>query len=197
MSQKVFVVGVGMTKFEKPFSKEWNYLDMVKECATKALNDAAITYDSIQQACVGHCYGDSTSGQRAVYELGLTGIPIYNVNHNCATGSTALFLAKQLVEGGVADCVMAVLKRLVTRYDDLFAAEFPYSMGFHQAPTDGLRHSEWHVHAHFYPPLLRSATIRKFMVGYEMLAMPQRDLTAEEAAARLRRASEVHCSPRA
>jgi sterol carrier protein 2 len=97
-----------MTKFEKPFSREWTYLDMVKECATKALKDARITYDSIQQACAGYCYGDSTSGQRAIYELGLTGIPIYNVNNNCATGSTALFLAKQLVEGGVADCVLAV-----------------------------------------------------------------------------------------
>jgi UDPglucose--hexose-1-phosphate uridylyltransferase len=85
-----------------------------------------------------------------------------------------------------------ILKRLTTRYDNLFEAPFPYTMGFHQRPTDGQEHSCFHFHAHFYPPLLRSATIRKFMVGYEMLATPQRDVTAESAAARLRELSEVH-----
>ena len=80
----------------------------------------------------------------------------------------------------------SVLRLLVKRYDRLFDTPFPYSMGLHQAPTDGLAHPEWHLHLHFYPPLLRSATVRKFMVGYELLAEPQRDLTAEEAAARLR-----------
>ncbi len=72
------------------------------------------------------------------------------------------------------------------RYDNLFQVSFPYSMGFHQRPTDGQTHPEWHFHAHFYPPLLRSATIRKFMVGYELLATPQRDIAAESAARRLR-----------
>ncbi len=108
MPNKVFVVGVGMTKFEKPFSKDWDYPDMAKEAGTKALADAGIAYDEVEQACVGYCYGDSTSGQRAVYELGLTGIPIYNVNNNCATGSTALHMAKQFVEGGIADCALAL-----------------------------------------------------------------------------------------
>lgn len=79
-----------------------------------------------------------------------------------------------------------ILRRVTAAYDALFAAPFPYSMGFHQQPTDGQFYPEWHVHAHFYPPLLRSAKVRKFMVGYEMLATPQRDLTPEEAAARLR-----------
>jgi UDPglucose--hexose-1-phosphate uridylyltransferase len=79
-----------------------------------------------------------------------------------------------------------ILKRTTARYDRLFQVSFPYSMGFHQQPTDGLVHDEWHFHAHFYPPLLRSATVRKFLVGYEMLAMPQRDITAESAAERLR-----------
>jgi UDPglucose--hexose-1-phosphate uridylyltransferase len=79
-----------------------------------------------------------------------------------------------------------ILKQVTTRYDDLFLAPFPYTMGFHQRPTDGRPHPEWHFHAHFYPPLLRSATVRKFMVGYELLAMPQRDITAESAASRLR-----------
>ena len=79
-----------------------------------------------------------------------------------------------------------ILKQITARYDRLFQVPFPYSMGFHQRPTDGQAHPEWHLHAHFYPPLLRSATVRKHMVGYEMLAMPQRDVTAERAARVLR-----------
>lgn len=85
-----------------------------------------------------------------------------------------------------------VFKQVTTRYDNLFEVSFPYSMGFHQAPFDGEPHPEWTLHAHFYPPLLRSATVRKFMVGFEMLAMPQRDITPEIAAARLREVSEIH-----
>lgn len=85
-----------------------------------------------------------------------------------------------------------ILKRITTRYDNLFQVSFPYTMGFHQQPTDDSAHPEWHLHAHFYPPLLRSATVRKFMVGYEMLASPQRDITAESAADRLRGLSEEH-----
>ncbi len=84
------------------------------------------------------------------------------------------------------------LKRLLTKYDNLFATSFPYSMGWHGCPRDGADHPEWQLHAHFYPPLLRSATVRKFMVGYEMLGEPQRDLTPEQAAARLREQSDVH-----
>lgn len=84
-----------------------------------------------------------------------------------------------------------ILKRLTARYDNLFETSFPYSMGFHQRLTNG-EPSHWHFHAHFYPPLLRSATVRKFMVGYEMLGTPQRDLTAETAAARLRALAERH-----
>jgi len=108
MGRKVYVIGVGMTKFEKPGSKEWDYPDMAKEAGTRALEDAGIAYDAIEQACVGYCYGDSTCGERAVYTLGLTGIPIYNVNNNCSTGSTALFMAKQFIEGGLADCALAL-----------------------------------------------------------------------------------------
>ena len=88
------------------------------------------------------------------------------------------------------DDLANILKRLTSRYDQLFATSFPYTMGFHQRPTDGREHFPYHLHAHFYPPLLRSATIRKFMVGYEMLASPQRDITAEQAAARLRERRE-------
>ena len=108
MGKKVFVVGVGMTKFEKPGSKEWDYPDMAKEAGTKALADAGIPYDAIEQVAAGYCYGDSTCGERAVYEIGLSGVPIYNVNNNCSTGSTALFMAKQLVEGGLVDCALAI-----------------------------------------------------------------------------------------
>jgi UDPglucose--hexose-1-phosphate uridylyltransferase len=85
-----------------------------------------------------------------------------------------------------------ILRRLTIRYDNLFKAPFPYTMGFHQQPTDGQTYSGFHLHAHFYPPLLRSATVRKFMVGYEMLAMPQRDITPESAATQLRALPETH-----
>ena len=94
------------------------------------------------------------------------------------------------------DALADALKRLTTRFDNLFETSFPYTMGFHQTPTDGGEHPEWHFHAHFYPPLLRSATVRKFMVGFEMLGMPQRDITAESAAQRLRDCSETHFWPR-
>jgi UDPglucose--hexose-1-phosphate uridylyltransferase len=90
------------------------------------------------------------------------------------------------------DALADVLKRLLTRYDNLFEVSFPYSMGWHGAPTDGGDYPHWQLHAHFYPPLLRSATVRKFMVGYEMLGEAQRDLTAEQAAARLRELPETH-----
>ena len=90
------------------------------------------------------------------------------------------------------DALADLLKRLLIRYDNLFETSFPYSMGWHGRPTDGGASLHWQLHAHFYPPLLRSATVKKFMVGYEMLASPQRDLTAEQAAQRLRDLSEIH-----
>ena len=103
-NNRTFVIGVGMTKFEKPGSIEgWDYPQMAKESGTKALADAGISYDEVQQAYVGYVYGESTSGQRAVYELGMTGIPVVNVNNNCSTGSTALYLAAEAIRGGRAD----------------------------------------------------------------------------------------------
>ncbi|MBA2342054.1 MAG: lipid-transfer protein [Thermoleophilaceae bacterium] len=108
MSNRTFVVGVGMTKFEKPGSRDWDYPDMAKEAGTNALEDAGIPYDSVEQAYVGYCYGESTSGQRAVYGLGLTGIPVMNVNNNCSTGSSALYMARQAVKGGLAECTLAL-----------------------------------------------------------------------------------------
>ena len=108
MTERTFVVGVGMTKFEKPGSKEWDYPDMAREAGGNALADAGISYDQVEQAFVGYCYGDSTSGQRALYELGLSGIPAVNVNNNCSTGSSALYLARTMVKAGVSDCVLAL-----------------------------------------------------------------------------------------
>lgn len=93
---------------------------------------------------------------------------------------------------GLAD----ILRRVTARYDNLFEIPFPYSMGFHQIPTDGKPYPGWHLHVHYYPPLLRSATVKKFMVGFEMLGMPQRDLTPETAAERLRNLSEIHYKSR-
>ena len=90
------------------------------------------------------------------------------------------------------DDLAVALKQLTSRYDNLFQCSFPYSMGWHGAPFDGETHAHWQLHAHFYPPLLRSASVRKFMVGYELLAEPQRDLTPEQAAERLRAVSPIH-----
>jgi len=107
--RRVFVIGVGMTKFEKPGRREnFDYPDMAKEAGLKALADAGIPYSEVEQAAVGYVYGDSTCGQRALYQLGMTGIPVYNVNNACATGSTALFMARQFIEGGLSECTMAL-----------------------------------------------------------------------------------------
>lgn len=108
-SRRVFVVGVGMTKFEKPGRRaDFSYPAMVKEAVGKALEDAKVPYNKVEQAAVGYVYGDSTCGQRALYEVGMTGIPIYNVNNNCSTGSTALYMARNLIQGGLAKCVLAL-----------------------------------------------------------------------------------------
>lgn len=107
MKRRVNVIGVGMTKFAKPGASA-DYHEMASEAGRKALADAGIPYQDIQQAFCGYVYGDSTCGQRAVYELGLTGIPVLNVNNNCSTGSSALFLARQAIEGGLAECVLAL-----------------------------------------------------------------------------------------
>ncbi|MFC9581343.1 beta-ketoacyl synthase N-terminal-like domain-containing protein [Streptomyces yangpuensis] len=105
---KSYIVGVGMTKFEKPESRDWQYWDMAKEAGAAALADAGVDYALVQQVPVGYCFQASTAGQRAAYELGLSGVPVYNVNNNCATGSTALMMARQFVEGGLSDCVLAL-----------------------------------------------------------------------------------------
>ncbi|MFN4165405.1 MAG: lipid-transfer protein [Ferrovibrio sp.] len=104
---KVFVAGVGMIPFAKPGSSK-SYDEMGAEAGQLALKDAGIGYDAVQQAYAGYVYGDSTCGQKALYRIGMTGIPVVNVNNNCSTGSTALFLARQAIQSGAADCVLAL-----------------------------------------------------------------------------------------
>ena len=107
MSRDVFVTGVGMIPFTKPGASE-PYPQMAAKATRQALADAGIGYELVQQAYVGYVYGDSTAGQRALYEVGMSGIPVVNVNNNCSTGSTALFLARQAVASGAAECVLAL-----------------------------------------------------------------------------------------
>ncbi|WP_339713863.1 lipid-transfer protein [uncultured Sneathiella sp.] len=107
MGKKVVVAGVGMTPFVKPGQNE-DYTVMGGKAINMALEDAGIEYDKIQQAYAGYVYGDSACGQRVLYEVGMTGIPVVNVNNNCSTGSSALFLARQAVESGTVDCALAV-----------------------------------------------------------------------------------------
>ncbi|MBY0466140.1 MAG: lipid-transfer protein, partial [Burkholderiales bacterium] len=107
MANSVCVVGVGMTPFAKPGAHE-PYPVMAAAAVRDALTDAGLVYADMQQAYVGYVYGDSTAGQRALYGVGMSGMPVVNVNNNCATGSTALFLARQAVASGAADCVLAL-----------------------------------------------------------------------------------------
>ncbi len=109
MAEKVFVVGVGVTDFVKPSSRpDWDYPDMVREAGEQALADARISYEQVEQVAAGYCFGDTTAGQRAVYELGMTGVPVINVNNACASGSTALFVTRNAIAAGMAHCALAV-----------------------------------------------------------------------------------------
>jgi acetyl-CoA acetyltransferase len=123
MGRRVNVIGVGMTKFAKPGQSE-DYHVMASKAARAALADARIPYEAVEQVYAGYVYGDSTCGQRAVYEVGLSGVPVFNVNNNCSTGSTALMLAKQAVEGGTVECALALgfekmeKGALAAKYDD-------------------------------------------------------------------------------
>ena len=105
---RVFVVGNGMTKFYKPGKHDKDYPELAEQAMSRALRDSGLKYDAVQAAYVGYVYGDSTCGQRAVYMAGMTGIPIVNVNNNCSTGSTALYLGHQAIAAGQSDCVMAL-----------------------------------------------------------------------------------------
>jgi acetyl-CoA acyltransferase len=106
--RKVFVIGNGMTKFYKPGKHDKDYPELAKQAILRALRDAGIGYEKVQSAYAGYVYGDSVCGQRAIYTVGMTGIPIINVNNNCSTGSSALYLAANAVKSGQYDCSLAV-----------------------------------------------------------------------------------------
>ena len=145
MGRRVNVIGVGMTKFAKPGQSE-DYHVMASKAARAALEDAKVPYETVEHVYAGYVYGDSTSGQRAVYEVGLTGVPVFNVNNNCSTGSTALMLAKQAVAGGIVECALALgfekmeKGALGSKWDDRESAVGKHakvmldSQGFAQAP---------------------------------------------------------------
>src|SRR5580658_9536449 len=145
MGRRVNVIGVGMTKFAKPGASE-DYHVMASKAARLALEDAKVPYAAVEQAYAGYVFGDSTCGQRAIYEVGLTGVPVFNVNNNCSTGSTALMLGKQAVEGGIAECVLVVgfekmeKGALGSKYDDRESPVAKHAkvmidaQGFAQAP---------------------------------------------------------------
>ena len=145
MAERVFVVGVGMTDFVKPSSRpDWDYPDMVREAGTQALADAGVTYEQIEHVAAGYCFGDTAAGQRAVYELGLTGVPVVNVNNACAGGSTALMVARSAVAAGMAECALAVgFEKMGGRYVPYTDRAYPLdrhmqAMAARHAPSDAL-----------------------------------------------------------
>ncbi len=156
--------------------------------------DALASYQKQHGACLLCEYAklEEISGERLVCgnEHFLAVVPFwaiwpYEILLVSKRHSGSMSVLDEAARSGLAD----ILKSITNRYDNLFQVSCPYSMGFHQQPTDKTEHPEWHFHAHFFPPLLRSASIRKFMVGFEMLGSPQRDITPEYAAERLRQAS--------
>jgi acetyl-CoA acetyltransferase len=122
MGARVFVVGVGLTRFEKPGTRAgWDYPDMAQEAVRAALQDARLRYEQVEQVAAGFCFADTAAGQRAVYGLGMTGVPVINVNNACASGSTALYVARSLIGAGAAHCALALgFEKMgrVFRYDD-------------------------------------------------------------------------------
>ena len=143
MNRNVYVAGVGMVPFAKPGTSA-QYPEMAATALRACLADAGIDYAAVQQAYAGYVYGDSTAGQRALYEVGMTGIPIVNVNNNCSTGSTALFLARQAVESGAAECVLALgFEQMVPGALQSTWADRPAPLGVFNDVTDQLvGHSE-------------------------------------------------------
>ena len=213
-----------------PHGQIWANSFLPNEAAAEERTQAAYFAENGSPLLLDYARREQADGSRTVVE---TEYWIAVVPYWAAWPFETLLLPKfaiqqlpQLTDAQRADLAVA-LKKLTSRYDKLFQCSFPYSMGWHGAPTNGTMNDErrtmnggsgisntdesppnsslivqhssfdhWQLHAHFYPPLLRSATVKKFMVGYEMLGEPQRDLTAEQAAARLRDVSEVHFKDR-
>ena len=172
-----------------PHCQIWSSYDLPNEVAKEQAAQAEWRKDRGQCLLCAYARMEETAGERIVEQNDewMAVVPFWAIwpfetmviSREHATGIDRL---TDKSRDGLAD----ILKRTTARYDRLFQVSFPYSMGFHQRPADGQEHGEWHAHLHFYPPLLRSATVRKFMVGYELLGSPQRDITPETAAERLR-----------
>lgn len=178
-----------------PHSQIWTNSFLPNEAMAEQRTQAAYFAERGQPLLLDYARREAADGARMVVETEhwLAVVPYW-----AAWPFETLLLPKAHVRHIVAltstqsaDLAVA-LKKLTSRYDNLFQCSFPYSMGWHGAPFDGEENAHWQLHAHFYPPLLRSATVRKFMVGYEMLAEAQRDITAEQAAERLRAVSDIH-----
>jgi UDPglucose--hexose-1-phosphate uridylyltransferase len=172
-----------------PHAQIWANASIPNEPAKEQA--AAVAYLSAHGTCLLCAYlgRELAAGERIVYanEHAVVVVPFWAVWPFEALVIPRLHAtALDRVEAAARDSLAAAMHTLTAAYDRVFDVPFPYSMGFHQRPTDGEAHPEWHAHAHYFPPLLRSATVRKYMVGYEMLGMPQRDITPESAADRLR-----------
>lgn len=165
----------------EPFKEQTNQYNYLKENATTLLSD----YITIEKQEL----------ERIVYENDsfVLLVPFWAIwpFETMIISKRPINNILQLTEREVTDFA-DIIKITTVKYDNIFEVSFPYSAGIHQAPTDGLEHKEWHFHMHFYPPLLRSAEIKKFMVGYELLAEPQRDITPERSAEILRQADTIH-----
>ncbi len=178
-----------------PHSQIWAQSQIPTEIAKELATQSAYWADHNRLLLLDYAAEERRRGERIVFEneYFTALVPFWAV-----WPFEILLIARQAIQylsdltSSERMALAEVMQQVTTRYDNLFEISFPYSMGFHQAPLDGQPHPEWTLHAHFYPPLLRSATVRKFMVGYEMLAMPQRDITPESAAERLRGLSAIH-----
>jgi UDPglucose--hexose-1-phosphate uridylyltransferase len=182
-----------------PHSQIWAQSNLPNEPAKELVRQTSYLNEVRRPMLVDYITEEGRRGERIVFQnrhftalvpfWAVWPYEVLLVAHRPLARLTELSLAE-------VTAMAEALKQITTRYDNLFGVSFPYSMGFHQAPFDDQPHPEWVLHAHFYPPLLRSATVRKFMVGYEMLAMPQRDITPESAASQLRAVPQEHYKAR-
>lgn len=187
MSTRVYVAGVGMIPFVKP-SAARPYTQMAPQAIRLALDDARVEYKHVQQVYAGYVYGDSTSGQRAVYEVGMTGIPIINVNNNCSTGSTALFLARQAIESGAFDCVLAL------GFEQMVPGALANVFGDRPAPME-----KWVAQSHQLQPASSETPAAPHLFGGAGVEYQQRYGTRPETFARIAEKARRHAAenPRA
>jgi UDPglucose--hexose-1-phosphate uridylyltransferase len=172
-----------------PHSQVWATAHIPNEPAKELISQQEYYHEYARPLLMDYLAQEKKNGERTISENGsfTALVPFWAIwpFEVMVTANRPVQRLSDLSKAEVAD-LAAIFLDVTRRYDALFGISFPYSMGFHQSPFDGQEHPEWVLHAHFYPPLLRSGTIRKFMVGYELMAMPQRDLTPESAAERIR-----------